>query len=183
MKFSVNLRVFKGGERVFTPHKELCSTGDYRSGMAYVEETFAAGDYTIVASTFDPGCEGSFKLCVEAGDSPIQIHDIPQEGEGMVSQKILGHWIEGVSAVGNGTYGLPFSANPRFKVILSRETRLTVRLNGLFEPVPSCLLCIYQAAEGRGKHYQSNLYDCFVLVNTLSRTAIMLCERESRQWF
>eukprot|EP00511_Aplanochytrium_stocchinoi_P010873 CAMPEP_0204867552 /NCGR_PEP_ID=MMETSP1348-20121228/23207_1 /ASSEMBLY_ACC=CAM_ASM_000700 /TAXON_ID=215587 /ORGANISM="Aplanochytrium stocchinoi, Strain GSBS06" /LENGTH=83 /DNA_ID=CAMNT_0052020047 /DNA_START=462 /DNA_END=713 /DNA_ORIENTATION=+ len=67
--FSVNIRVFKGGNCInslLDLKTEIASSGDYRPGFCYVEmDNLPAGKYTVLASTFEPGQEGPIYMQAE----------------------------------------------------------------------------------------------------------------------
>ena len=87
----------------------VVSSGAYSYGLARVTKTVSrkfplipfavalknslAGEYTIVASAFEPHHMGSFTLKVDSSH-PFDLKQIPQEGAGMYSKVVRGSWCD-----------------------------------------------------------------------------------------
>jgi calpain-7 len=82
VKFNVNLRLVADGDRVSFIEKasEVASSGDYRVGLCYIEKKIPPGMYTLVVSTFDPGCIGNFVIYFESSELLASVTEIAQEG-------------------------------------------------------------------------------------------------------
>ncbi|KAI8065856.1 hypothetical protein BC940DRAFT_303042 [Gongronella butleri] len=81
-KYAVNLFLVESGKRVASvaTHSMLMGSGSYRHGFCYYEkDVLPAGDYTLVASTFEADLVGDFDLTV-ASSAPVAIEPIPAEG-------------------------------------------------------------------------------------------------------
>lgn len=74
----------------------------------------AAGTYTLVVSSYQPGHLGSFKLSIRSS-MPLNVTSIPAEGAGLFSRKFEGAWTPGQA----GGSVRPLE-NPRVRLRLSR---------------------------------------------------------------
>lgn len=82
-----------------------------------------AGNYTIIASTYEPGLVGDFQLTV-CSNTQYTIDSIPAEGAGMFRKVINSEWIVGYNAMGCSTYR-NYHRNPRYLLEIRELT--TVR--------------------------------------------------------
>lgn len=62
-----------------------------RKTLTLHELTVAAGTYTVIVSTFEPGATAAYTLNVESS-SPVSLESVPAEGAGMFSRTINGAW-------------------------------------------------------------------------------------------
>jgi len=111
--------------------KDLVATsGAYSYGVAILTKTISPGEYTIVASAFEPRHMGPFLLKVESS-CPFDLESIPQEGAGMYSKIIRGLW-DGETAAGAPSFDR-YPKNPVFEVVIPSATQLMIRLQ-LLQP-------------------------------------------------
>ncbi|KAI9300207.1 hypothetical protein BJ944DRAFT_31062 [Cunninghamella echinulata] len=139
--FAVHLLLVEGGKRATSVSVRdiLAESGPYRHGFCYCDlETIKAGDYTVVASTFEADLIGQFVLTA-ASNIPITIEPIPAEGA-----IINGEWISGYSAMGCPSYE-NYGKNPRYLLEVRELTTIRVRLQAdKIDPVPSINATIYE---------------------------------------
>ncbi|CAO3607815.1 unnamed protein product [Cunninghamella echinulata] len=144
--FAVHLLLVEGGKRATSVSVRdiLAESGPYRHGFCYCDlETIKAGDYTVVASTFEADLIGQFVLTA-ASNIPITIEPIPAEGAGMFRKIINGEWISGYSAMGCPSYE-NYGKNPRYLLEVRELTTIRVRLQAdKIDPVPSINATIYE---------------------------------------
>ncbi|KAH9481424.1 Calpain-like protease palB/RIM13 [Psilocybe cubensis] len=124
--------VWSQGRRVADlTSKDLVGTsGAYNYGQANLSLNITAGEYTIVASAFEPHYTGPFSLKVYSS-FPIDLKPIPQEGAGMYSKIVRGSW-EGQTAAGGSSFG-KYSQNPIFELEIPSTARVIIRLQ-LLQP-------------------------------------------------
>ncbi|TFY58424.1 hypothetical protein EVJ58_g6422 [Rhodofomes roseus] len=131
--FNISL-VWSKGERITEMgHNELAAnSGPYGFGYAHVTRDLPVGDYTLIASTFEPQQFGSFRLRVES-QLRFELTPIPQEGAGMFDKVVRGAWT--AETAGGGPSSSRYTTNPRYEVQVDTATQLKVRLQ-LLETVP-----------------------------------------------
>ncbi|KAF8150612.1 hypothetical protein B0H34DRAFT_801552 [Crassisporium funariophilum] len=119
--------VWSQGQRVAElAEKELAATsGAYSYGLARVTEELSVGEYTVVASAFEPHHMGPFSLNIDSS-YPFDIKPIPQEGAGMYSKIVRGAW-EGDTAAGGPSFDR-YSKNPVFELDVPSLAHLKIRL-------------------------------------------------------
>ncbi|KAJ3057471.1 cysteine protease, partial [Rhizophlyctis rosea] len=104
------------------------------------------GEYTIVASTFDPGKVGNFVLTVRSS-TRFTCDAIPLEGEGMYRKTIEGHWELQINAMGSKR-GPEFFLNPQFWITATAQTRIRIRLQApAIKPSPALNITLFQRDE------------------------------------
>ncbi|KAF4614242.1 hypothetical protein D9613_007736 [Agrocybe pediades] len=103
----------------------VASSGAYTYGLARISKSIPVGEYTIVASAFEPQHTGSYSLKVESS-CPFEIKTIPQEGAGMYSKVIRGAW-EGESAAGAPAFD-KYAKNPVFELDVKSMAQINIRL-------------------------------------------------------
>ncbi|KAI7902573.1 uncharacterized protein BX663DRAFT_472916 [Cokeromyces recurvatus] len=145
--FAVHLLFMEGGKRVssVSVRDVLAESGPYRHGFCYCElPSIKPGDYTIVASTFEPDLIGKFILTVSS-TVKVQIEPIPSEGAGMFKKVFHGEWIVGYSAMGCPSFG-NYDKNPRYLLETRELTTVKVRLQAKNNSdfVPSMNVTIYE---------------------------------------
>lgn len=94
--------VWGGGKRIasVTTRDIIAESGEYRRGCAIAETTgLQKGDYTVVASTFEPGQVGDFTLSVETTAADVVFEPIASESAGKLRKTIEGVWKSGTNAV------------------------------------------------------------------------------------
>ena len=74
-----------------TAAKELSSMFSSSIDPTIPLRSSLAGEYTVVASAFEPHHMGSFSLKVDSS-YPFDLKPIPQEGAGMYSKVVRGLW-------------------------------------------------------------------------------------------
>ncbi|CAO3666907.1 unnamed protein product [Umbelopsis vinacea] len=144
--FAVHLLLVEGGKRVasFAAKEVVSQTSSYQHGFCCCElRDIKPGDYTIIASTYEPGLVGDFLLTV-ASNTQYTIDSIPVEGAGMFRKVINGEWIIGYSAMGCSTYR-NYHRNPRYQLDIRELTTVRVRLqtDGI-DPIPPTNVTIYE---------------------------------------
>ncbi|KAL7271784.1 cysteine protease [Rhizina undulata] len=90
--------VWGGGKRIatVTTRDIIAESGEYRRGCALAETTaLQPGDYTIVASTFEPGQMGEFTLQVGTTTPDAIFEILPAESAGKLQKIISGDWGNG----------------------------------------------------------------------------------------
>eukprot|EP00615_Pteridomonas_danica_P005129 CAMPEP_0114347302 /NCGR_PEP_ID=MMETSP0101-20121206/13795_1 /TAXON_ID=38822 ORGANISM="Pteridomonas danica, Strain PT" /NCGR_SAMPLE_ID=MMETSP0101 /ASSEMBLY_ACC=CAM_ASM_000211 /LENGTH=231 /DNA_ID=CAMNT_0001484537 /DNA_START=30 /DNA_END=725 /DNA_ORIENTATION=- len=106
---------------------EEASSGAYSSGFCYLESsTIEPGQYTLVATTYEPNQQASFLIKVFTS-APLQhFKAIPPEGDGMTLHKFDSAFTSsnGVGCKNHGNY----TKNPIFRVILHSRSSLISRL-------------------------------------------------------
>ncbi|RHY35978.1 hypothetical protein DYB25_014289, partial [Aphanomyces astaci] len=115
---AINLRLVGGdGQRVGSVSKKSLrgQSGEYRPGFCYLDlDAVEAGLYTIVASTYEPQCMGSFSLQVAATSPQFQVFALPPEGHNMVPFVCSGKWNpDAGTAAGCSNYG-QYLQNPQY---------------------------------------------------------------------
>ncbi|ORX43693.1 cysteine proteinase [Hesseltinella vesiculosa] len=144
--FAVNLFLVESGKRVasVSSHGMLMGSGSYRHGFCYYEkDAIPAGEYTLVASTFEAELVGEFDLTV-ASNISLDVEPIPSEGAGMFPKVLTGEWIAGWSAMGNPDYK-NYGKNPRYTLEVRELTTVRVRLQAdKIDPIPSINVAIYE---------------------------------------
>ncbi|KAI8978288.1 hypothetical protein BD414DRAFT_495116 [Trametes punicea] len=115
------------GERINElGHNDLAlSSGPYSYGYALASGAVPPGDYTLVASAFEPRHVGKFTLRVESSEK-FDITAVPQEGAGMFIKTVRGEW-KGASAAGGPSFG-NYPANPAYELQVSARSELMFRL-------------------------------------------------------
>ncbi|KAF0685589.1 Aste57867_22557 [Aphanomyces stellatus] len=107
--FAINIRLIRDGQRVGSISKKhlVAQSGEYRPGFCYIEfSNLPSGEYTIVPSTFEPNCIGSFSLQIAASSAAYQVFTLPPEGDGMIELKCVGKWNSSSgTAAGCSNYG------------------------------------------------------------------------------
>lgn len=94
--------VWGGGKRIasVTTRDIIAESGEYRRGCAIAETTsLQKGDYTVIASTFEPGQVGDFTLSVETTAADAVFEPIASESAGKLRKTIEGVWKSGSNAV------------------------------------------------------------------------------------
>ncbi|ORE08732.1 cysteine proteinase [Rhizopus microsporus var. microsporus] len=144
--FAIHLLLVEGGKRASSVSVRdiLAESGPYRHGFCYCQlDHIRSGDYTIVASTFEPDLLGKFILTV-ASTTQLYVEPIPLEGAGMFKKVIHGEWIVGYNAMGCPSFG-NYSKNPRYLLEVRELTTVKVRLQSInSESVPSMNVTIYE---------------------------------------
>ncbi|KAI0901910.1 cysteine proteinase, partial [Annulohypoxylon nitens] len=82
--------VWAGGRRVASVGNRdlVLASGDYRRGCALAEaKSVDAGTYTVVCSTFEPGCLGDFALRV-GSDTPCTVAPVPADAAGRLRTRL-----------------------------------------------------------------------------------------------
>ncbi|KAI9632395.1 calpain-like protease palB/RIM13 [Dioszegia hungarica] len=127
----------------------VADSGPYAYGMAFGEASgVAAGTYTVIVSSFEPGITGHYTLTLES-TLPITITPIPPEGAGLYHRRFEGRWTE------NNTGGRPslnaYHLNPHLDLLLPAPLTLQCRLHhpGLGQSIP-LNLTLFARAEGGG---------------------------------
>ncbi|KAF9012688.1 hypothetical protein BDQ17DRAFT_1344439 [Cyathus striatus] len=120
--------VWSQGERITElVEKNICaSSGAYTYGLARVSKELSVGDYTLIASAFEPQHMGSFCLKVDCS-YPFVLKPIQQEGAGMYNQVIHDSW-DAESAAGGPSHSLEYFKNPIFELDIPTMTQLKIRL-------------------------------------------------------
>ncbi|KAG9038776.1 cysteine protease [Tulasnella sp. JGI-2019a] len=127
---ALNLSIVWGnGKRVTALHQGdiQLSTGPYTYGIAMAEGKLKPGNYTLIASTFEPGKIGRFSISIE-GDSPAVLEPIMQEGAGMYSKVIKGSWLR--TSASNTSLGRKRSY-ARYSLRVVRPTTILCRLQSI----------------------------------------------------
>ncbi|RKO84595.1 hypothetical protein BDK51DRAFT_25789 [Blyttiomyces helicus] len=140
----LNLKVVRGGERVthIDPKDLIVSSGDYRHGFCYFDvPDLQHGDYTLVASTFDPGQLGPFLLTVRSAAS-FSTCVVPMEGERLHRKIIRGSWVLGSNAMGSGR-NRTYCLNPTFLIRAAENTLLSIRLQSPVRPSPPLNVTVF----------------------------------------
>ncbi|CAO3701156.1 unnamed protein product [Rhizopus stolonifer] len=144
--FAIHLLLVEGGKRVSSVSVRdiLAESGPYRHGFCFCEiDSIRPGDYTIVASTFEPDLLGKFILTV-ASNTALFIEPIPLEGAGMFKKVLHGEWIVGYSAMGCPSFG-NYNKNPRYLLEVRELTTVKVRLQSVnADAIPSMNVTIYE---------------------------------------
>ncbi|KAJ1929945.1 cysteine protease [Tieghemiomyces parasiticus] len=160
----VNLCVVRaGGYRVtqLSYRNTLADSGPYTESTCFCPlPALDPGNYTVIASTHQPGQLGDYKITFDV-HSPFEVHPIPAEGAGQFKRIAKGAWEPGISAAGHA--GNPdFARNPRFLVEPATggvkgtglatpggsPLRLSARLQALdIEPVPAINLTLLELPE------------------------------------
>ncbi|KAG2220383.1 hypothetical protein INT45_006554 [Circinella minor] len=144
--FAVHLMLVEGGKRASSVSMRdiLSESGPYRHGFCYCELShITPGNYTVVASTFEPDLLGQFILTV-ASNIKVNVDPIPSEGAGMFRKVLHGEWICGYSAMGCPSYG-HYGNNPRYLLEIRELTTVKVRLQAdKIDPLPSINVTIYE---------------------------------------
>lgn len=94
--------VWGGGKRIASVRTRdiIAESGEYRRGCAIVEAPgLQKGDYTVVASTFEPGQIGDFTLSVETTAADAVFEPIASECAGKLRKTVEGVWKSGTNAV------------------------------------------------------------------------------------
>lgn len=94
--------VWGGGKRIasVTTRDIIAESGEYRRGCAIAETTgLQKGDYTVVASTFEPGQIGDFTLSVETTTADAVFEPIASESAGKLRKTVEGVWKNGTNVV------------------------------------------------------------------------------------
>lgn len=94
--------VWGGGKRIasVTTRDIIAESGEYRRGCAIAETTgLQPGDYTVVASTFEPGQIGDFTLSVETTVADAVFEPIASESAGKLRKRVEGVWKSGANSV------------------------------------------------------------------------------------
>jgi len=121
---NINLASMDQSESV---NVEEASSGAYSSGFCYLESsTIEPGQYTLVATTYEPNQQASFLIKVFTS-APLQhFKAIPPEGDGMTLHKFDSAFTSsnGVGCKNHGNY----TKNPIFRVILHSRSSLISRL-------------------------------------------------------
>ncbi|KAH8149642.1 uncharacterized protein LAJ45_06273 [Morchella importuna] len=94
--------VWGGGKRIasVTTRDIITESGEYRRGCAIAEATnLQAGEYTVVASTFEPDQIGDFTLSVETTSADAVFEPIASESAGKMRKTVEGIWKDGANAV------------------------------------------------------------------------------------
>ncbi|CCM05215.1 uncharacterized protein FIBRA_07425 [Fibroporia radiculosa] len=119
--------VWSQGERITEMgHNEVAATsGPYSYGYSHISQDLQVGDYTLIASTFEPHHQGSFQLRV---NSPFRFElvPIPQEGAGMFSRVFRDAWT--IENAGGGPSSRKYATNPAYEIQLEAPTQLKIRL-------------------------------------------------------
>lgn len=120
-----------GSERVDTAHSSnlVAAPPQFRHGFCYIEvNQLPAGEYVIVASTFEPKEKGKFFLGVSS-EGPFTLTPLPEPGAGMYHQSFSGEWVIGSTAAGCENHGR-YDNNPSFKVYFNgnKPCQITARL-------------------------------------------------------
>ncbi|OZJ03292.1 hypothetical protein BZG36_02273 [Bifiguratus adelaidae] len=142
--FAVHAVLLRGGNRVsnvsFTDI--ISQSGDYRHGFAYCEAlNLKAGEYTIIASTYEAGLLGQFFLTV-ASTVNFTCISLPLEGAGMYKQTIRDAWVGGLNAMGcRRNYHL----NPQYFIDVTEQTTIKIRLQTpAIDPIPNTNVTVYE---------------------------------------
>ncbi|KAF9524839.1 hypothetical protein CPB83DRAFT_885980 [Crepidotus variabilis] len=119
--------VWSQGDRIslLSDKDIVASSGAYSYGLARITKLLTPGEYTIVASTFEPQYIGPFILKVDCSH-PVDLKPIPQEGAGMYSKIVRGSW-EGLSAAGAPSFKR-YADNPVFLLELASSSQVLIRL-------------------------------------------------------
>ncbi|KAG9296332.1 hypothetical protein G9A89_014924 [Geosiphon pyriformis] len=138
--------VWSRGKRVgsVSPNDVLVQSGDYRHGFCYCEiDDIRAGDYTIVASTYEPGLIGDFILRVSSNVN-FTLVPIAAEGAGMFKKVVTGKWIDGVNAMGCPNFA-EYHQNPSFRLAIKEMTIVKIRLQTPeITPTPTTNIKIFE---------------------------------------
>ncbi|KAG5646200.1 hypothetical protein DXG03_004026 [Asterophora parasitica] len=154
---NVSLAYSQGGRIDELAESELtASSGAYSYGLARVRKEisresdpnnqsriyqrvlmlFAAGDYTVILSAFEPHHMGPYSLKVDSSQ-PFDLSPVPQEGAGMYTKIIRGAW-KSRTAVG-GPASDTYAKNPIFEIDVPSLTQLKIRLQLLRPFTPTSL--------------------------------------------
>ncbi|KAM3589448.1 cysteine protease [Umbelopsis sp. WA50703] len=128
----------------FSAREVVSQTDSYQHGFCCCElHDIKPGDYTIIASTYEPGLIGNFLLTV-CSNTQYAIDSIPAEGAGMFRKVINSEWIVGYNAMGCSTYR-NYHRNPRYLLEIRELTTVRVRLqtDGI-DPIPPTNITIYE---------------------------------------
>ncbi|KAI9253001.1 hypothetical protein BY458DRAFT_522456 [Sporodiniella umbellata] len=144
--FAIHLLFVESGKRISSVSLRdiLSESGPYRHGFCFCEiGNVKAGEYTVVASTFEPDLLGDFVLTA-AGNTRMSIEAIPLEGAGMFKKVLHGEWILGYSAMGCPSFG-NYGKNPRYLLEVRELTTVKVRLQSInVDTIPSMNITIYE---------------------------------------
>ncbi|KAF8905038.1 hypothetical protein CPB84DRAFT_1845125 [Gymnopilus junonius] len=114
----------------------VATSGAYSYGLARLTKSVSPGEYTLVASGFEPHHMGPFSLHVESS-LPFDLKPIPNEGAGMYSKLVRGSW-DSDTAAGAPSFG-QYSKNPVFELEVPSTTQLMIRLQLLQPSTPNAL--------------------------------------------
>ncbi|KAI8979256.1 hypothetical protein BDF20DRAFT_868518 [Mycotypha africana] len=147
--YAVHILLVEGGKRVsgVSVRDILVESGPYRHGFCYCElPDIRPGEYTVVASTFEPDLLGKFILTLSSSVK-VNVEPIPAEGAGMFKKVIQNEWVVGYNAMGCPSFG-NYDKNPRYLLKLRELTTIKVRLQGKrtdsSDSVPSMNVTIFE---------------------------------------
>ncbi|KAJ1978562.1 cysteine protease [Dimargaris verticillata] len=144
----VNLVVVRGGLRVasLSYRNTVSDSGPYSESTCFcpLSADLSPGEYTVIASTHQPGQRGAFKLSVELGQ-PFTLAAIPPEGAGMYRRVVRGAWVRGVNAMGNPSdHADDYMRNPSYLLTLHEPTEITLRLQAPhIDPSPALNVTLF----------------------------------------
>ncbi|KAF5355191.1 hypothetical protein D9756_005675 [Leucocoprinus leucothites] len=102
------------------------SSGAYTYGLAQVTKDLMPGDYTLIASSFEPTHTGPFTIKVECS-TPFDLKSIPQEGAGMYTKIIKGAWDANSLSAGAPQFQR-YAENPRYELVVPSSGQIKIRL-------------------------------------------------------
>ncbi|KAI1465026.1 cysteine proteinase [Daldinia caldariorum] len=120
--------VWAGGRRVTAiGNRDLAITsGDYRRGCALAEApSVDAGTYTIVCSTFDPGCLADFTLRV-GSDIPCAVAPVPADAAGRLRTQLPDLVFRGPASLSLSSSDSEVHKKKRVAISAARLTRASV---------------------------------------------------------
>ncbi|KIM39736.1 hypothetical protein M413DRAFT_446644 [Hebeloma cylindrosporum] len=115
--------VWSQGKRVseLSAKEMVATSGAYSYGSARASKNILVGEYTVIASAFEPHHIGPFSLTVDSS-VPFDLKPIAQEGAGMYTKLLRGSW-DGETAAG-GPSSNHYSKNPVFELQVPATTQL-----------------------------------------------------------
>jgi calpain-7 len=124
--------VWSQGKRTseFSAKELVATSGAYSYGLARASKNMSPGEYTVIASAFEPHYTGAFSLTIDSS-LPFDFKPIAQEGAGMYTKVLRGSW-ESETAAGGPSFDR-YSNNPVFELKVPTTTQLRIRLQ-LLQP-------------------------------------------------
>jgi hypothetical protein len=117
------------------PNQVVANSGDYRPCCCFLQiDTLEIGEYVLIASTFEPNCEGQFQIHIaseqQQSDSCLDCIELPPEGHGMDLIPLQSKWDSSKgTAAGCVNYGC-YTFNPKFLLHVTQDnTQVFVRLS------------------------------------------------------
>jgi len=146
----LDVDVVDGGETAQRNQFPLKS-GTFRVGHAMVEARFPKGKYSIVPATFKPAQEAEFVISASSS-APISLVAVDHEGRGLVRHLVKGAWRFSDGSAAGSPNGGRFARNPHFRLTLSHQTDVLLRLQANNNPArPAMCITVYEGGERRSE--------------------------------